>query len=144
MLEFIVTRDGNIKNISIISGLNDECDQEAVHVVSLLEGWEPAVNWGTPVDSKMRMPVFFRPDGNTSSEQKNFVSGIVTEKCTGLLLGGVLVRILETNIMTLTGNDGRFEFEVPAGSGYQYRCDPNSLTKSCNSENTYRPVRCLE
>jgi TonB family protein len=116
MLEFVVAGDGNIKDINIISGLDDECDQEAVRVVGLLKGWEPAINWGNPVDSKMRIPIAFRPEGNMDIDTKNYISGVIMEKCSGRLLGGVLVRIMDTNIGTLTGNDGRFGLEIPSGN----------------------------
>jgi TonB family protein len=139
MLEFVVTKDGNVKDIKIISDLDDECDLEAVRVVSLLKGWEPAINWGNPVDSKMRMPVLFEPAGNSDPERNNMISGVVTEQCSGQLLGGVLVRILDTNIGTLTGNDGRFELEIPAGRSELEFSSIGYETKTVNVRN-YRTV----
>jgi len=112
VVEFVVTHEGLIQGVDVISGFDDQCDAEAERVVGLLKGWNPGVNWGTPVDSKIRIPIEFKIANNTVRMSTLF-SGTVTEKCSGIPLGGILVRIMDTNIGTLTSSKGEFELEIP-------------------------------
>ena len=58
-VEFIVDRDGEVKNLSVIKGIGSGCDEEALRALSKIK-WEPGKQRGKPVRVKMVMPVIFK------------------------------------------------------------------------------------
>lgn len=57
---FVVSKDGSIRDISLLRGIGDGCDEETMRVVSLMPEWEPGLNEnGEPVDVKFNLPVKF-------------------------------------------------------------------------------------
>ncbi len=60
---FVVTRTGEIQNISIMEGLGYGCDEEVIRVISLMnemeERWIPARIDGQKVNSMFYLPVNF-------------------------------------------------------------------------------------
>lgn len=61
IIEFKVGTDGTATEFKIKKGFNDECDNEALRVVSLLKnGWIPAMYGGEKVDSYYIIPVSFK------------------------------------------------------------------------------------
>lgn len=60
-LRFIVSEDGNLKDISIIRSVDSELDKEAVEAVkSLPEKWTPAIRDGKAVSCWFILPVNFK------------------------------------------------------------------------------------
>ena len=60
-IKFIVEKNGEISNISILRGVNNcpECDIEAVRVVKLMPHWKPATNEGKTVRTLYNLPINF-------------------------------------------------------------------------------------
>jgi protein TonB len=58
-LEFVVGRDGAIRDISILRGVDPSLDKEAIRVVSKMPKWIPGKQGGNPVSVKFTMPVKF-------------------------------------------------------------------------------------
>ena len=56
---FTINKHGNIENVNVVEGLNDECDAEAVRVISLMHGWSPMTIDNMPIDSYQVLPVVF-------------------------------------------------------------------------------------
>lgn len=61
-LSFVVEVDGNTSNIEVVRGISELLDQEAIRVISLMNGWTPAMNNGKAVRSVYKMPISFSID----------------------------------------------------------------------------------
>ncbi len=60
-IRFIVETDGQVSNISVSKGLDEECDQEAIRVMKLLpKKFTPGRIKGTPTRVVMFVPIFFK------------------------------------------------------------------------------------
>lgn len=67
-LSFTVTADGNIRDIEIILGINEDLDQEAVRVITLTSGkWKPAMQNSVPVECNVLLPVNFSVNSQKSN-----------------------------------------------------------------------------
>jgi len=59
-ISFVISVTGKVTEIKVIRSLNDECDQEAIRVVSLMPDWKPAMeNYRIPVPVQMLLPIKF-------------------------------------------------------------------------------------
>lgn len=56
---FMIDRKGIVKEIRLLSGVNDELDKEAVRVAKLLPSWKPGTAGGSPVDVHYILPIDF-------------------------------------------------------------------------------------
>jgi protein TonB len=64
-----VNVDGSISNPVVAKSLSPECDAEALRVVPLLTGWQPAMRRGRPVPVLIQVPVSFGSAGQVKIEQ---------------------------------------------------------------------------
>ena len=60
MVEFVIEKDGSIGDVRVLTGLNRDCDKEAIRVVKSMPKWCPAENNGAPVRSYFMLPITFR------------------------------------------------------------------------------------
>lgn len=58
-ISFTVDIDGTVKNVKCVRGIYPACDEEAVRVVSLMNGWLPAKYNHKSVAVKMTIPIKF-------------------------------------------------------------------------------------
>jgi len=58
-ISFVVELDGSVSNIEILRGLHPTCDEEARRIISLLPKWKPGEQLGTPVRTKLVLPITF-------------------------------------------------------------------------------------
>lgn len=56
---FIIDTKGNVTNIEVIKGVDPRLDKEAVRVISLLEGFEPAQLQGKAINLMFIVPISF-------------------------------------------------------------------------------------
>jgi protein TonB len=66
-----VNADGSVSNPVVAKSLSPECDAEALRVVPLLTGWQPAMRKGRPVPVLIQLPVPFGGAGNMKIEMNN-------------------------------------------------------------------------
>lgn len=59
-VQFIIDKNGNVKNPEILKGVCPELDKEAIRVVKTINGWEPGTSDGKPVDCSFVLPITFR------------------------------------------------------------------------------------
>ena len=59
-LRFVVGKDGNIKDVTILRSLDPSCDKEAVRVVKSMPQWIPGKQNGIPVAVYYTIPVKFK------------------------------------------------------------------------------------
>lgn len=59
-VQFIVSKEGYVKNCKVIKGIQDECDEEARRAVSQLGRWNPGKHRNKPVQVRFVLPVKFK------------------------------------------------------------------------------------
>lgn len=59
-LQFTVEKDGTIRNVRVLRGIDPALDREAVRVVSMSPKWEPGKQRGKPVAVTYTFPVIFQ------------------------------------------------------------------------------------
>ncbi|MBF9237800.1 energy transducer TonB [Hymenobacter sp. BT683] len=64
-----VNADGSVTNPVVAKSLSPECDAEALRVVPLLTGWQPAMRRGRPLAVLIQLPVPFGGAGEMRVEQ---------------------------------------------------------------------------
>ncbi|WP_426061576.1 energy transducer TonB [Hymenobacter sp. B1770] len=64
-----VNADGTVSNPVVAQSLSPECDAEALRVVPLLTGWQPAMRRGRPLSVLIQLPVPFGGAGEMRVEQ---------------------------------------------------------------------------
>ena len=77
LTSYDVCEDGEVRNVKVLVGINDQLDAEAVRVISSSPRWEPAMMNNKPVKVSIQLPVVFtlnesgdnlpRQDGDDSS-----------------------------------------------------------------------------
>jgi periplasmic protein TonB len=58
-LSFVVDRNGDISDVSVLKGLGFGCDEEAIRVVKSMPKWNPGKQSGRSVKSKFNLPISF-------------------------------------------------------------------------------------
>jgi protein TonB len=56
---FVVSKDGSVTNVSVARGISEECDKEAIRVISLLDKWTPGQQNQRAVNVRMTIPIKF-------------------------------------------------------------------------------------
>jgi periplasmic protein TonB len=56
---FVVSKDGSVTSVSIAKGISEECDKEALRVISLLDKWTPGQQNQRAVNVRMTIPIKF-------------------------------------------------------------------------------------
>jgi len=59
IIQYIVNKSGDISNISLLRGISNSCDNEALRVVKLMPKWIPGKQKGKDVNVKYTLPVKF-------------------------------------------------------------------------------------
>lgn len=57
---FIVRKDGAISNVEVVNGLDNELDNEALRVLSMMPKWKPGMNDNKAVSVKCILPIDFK------------------------------------------------------------------------------------
>lgn len=70
IVEFTVGRDGVAKDFKIAKSFDDECSEEALRLVKMIE-WKPATDIGKPIEYQTDYTVEFSPKTYLKSESKN-------------------------------------------------------------------------
>ena len=65
LCSFIVRKDGTISNLEVINGLDNDLDNEALRVLSMMPKWTPGVNNNEAVSVKCILPIDFKIDEDT-------------------------------------------------------------------------------
>lgn len=65
---FVINSDGTISDVEILRGIGGGADEEAVRVVQSAPNWEPGMQSGKSVNTRMRLPIRFKlGNGNPTS-----------------------------------------------------------------------------
>jgi hypothetical protein len=60
-MAFVVTKEGAIRDVRIVKGINEGCDKEALRLIKNMPKWDPGMEKGKIVSSVYGLPVIFRP-----------------------------------------------------------------------------------
>jgi len=80
-LQFVVTTDGDVRDIKVLKGIGAGCDEEAARVLALFPKWTPGKQDGKPVNVQFTLPVNFQleeSDEKTSSSHKEAAKSMAT------------------------------------------------------------------
>lgn len=77
VVQFIVSKKGNIQSIKVVRGLSPSCDKEAVRIISIMPKWSPGEVDGKVADLKYTLPILF---SFSKSEETSHISVV----CDGL------------------------------------------------------------
>lgn len=58
-VNFVVDKDGNIKDVKLIRGIGGGCDEEALRVIKSMPNWKPGKQNGRSVPVSYNMPINF-------------------------------------------------------------------------------------
>ena len=58
-VSFTIGKDGSIKNIKILRGLDSACDAEVLRLIKQMPKWTPGKQRGKPVETQMTIPIKF-------------------------------------------------------------------------------------
>ena len=62
-VQFVITKNGVVSDVEVLRGISEDCDREAVRVISMMPPWQAARHNQTPVAVRMVLPVKFEmPD----------------------------------------------------------------------------------
>lgn len=59
-IRFVVTKDGNISDVTVVRGIDSSCDKEAVAVVKKMPKWIPGKQNGRAVPVYFTLPIVFK------------------------------------------------------------------------------------
>jgi TonB family protein len=70
VVQFTVTKAGEVKDPYVVRGISPELDAEALRVVGLSPKWKPGSVKGEPVDARYTIPVKFKLSNGPKDEEK--------------------------------------------------------------------------
>jgi TonB family protein len=74
IVAFVVNIDGTTTDIEILRSVGGGCDEEVIRIVKGSPKWTPGMQRGTPVRSRMRLPLRFMLGGTDTSRESTGVS----------------------------------------------------------------------
>jgi TonB family protein len=77
-VNFLVTSDGDVKDVTVLKGIGHGCDEEAARVVSKFPKWTPGKQNGKAVSVKFTVPINFmlaEEGEDTTTEKESTVVG---------------------------------------------------------------------
>lgn len=60
LMKFTISRGGDVTNVSVLKGLSEECDIEAVRVIEAMPQWKPGRQGGKAVNVTYFLPISFK------------------------------------------------------------------------------------
>ena len=57
---FVVDKEGVVRNVKILRGIGDGCDEEAMRVVKAMPAWKPGKQEGKAVNVQFNLPLVFK------------------------------------------------------------------------------------
>ena len=75
-VDFIIDKEGSVREVSAKNKIGYGCDEEAVRVISLMPAWKPGYKDGKAVNVNYTIPISFKLDGN---KEKDSVYTLVKE-----------------------------------------------------------------
>ena len=61
-VQFIVWKDGTIRDVKVIKGVHETLDNEAIRIVQMMPKWKPGKQRGKAVNARFTLPIPFKYD----------------------------------------------------------------------------------
>lgn len=123
-VNFIVTPEGDIKDVSILKGIGHGCDEEAARVVSKFPKWTPGKQNGKAVNVKFTVPINFmlaKEGEDTATDKESTVVGfkpVSHAVSPEAMKEGMLVAQTFEDRTHLSGGDGSdTKIQIRGGTG---------------------------
>ena len=58
-VSFVVEKDGQVADVSLLRGIGGGCDEEAMRVVAMMPKWNPGIEKGKAVKVEYNLPIKF-------------------------------------------------------------------------------------
>jgi protein TonB len=59
-VQFVIQTDGTVNNVSVLRGVNNEIDNEAIRVINAMPKWKPGMHRGEVISAQMAIPIDFK------------------------------------------------------------------------------------
>jgi TonB family protein len=137
-VQFIVNENGTLSDFTVLKGIGDGCDEEAVRILSLSPNWIPGKQRGVAVKQRMVLPITFALSesnsystvtfGEVSTSGKDFkvvinyldgnkkITGNIKDE-NGKPLSGVNIVLEKGTLGTISKADGSFEITPNVSAG---------------------------
>ncbi len=69
IVKFVVSEKGEIQDVTLMRGIDEDCDAEALKVIKNMPPWAPGTQNGKPVSVYFTQPINFRLETAISSQQ---------------------------------------------------------------------------
>lgn len=106
-VEFIIQKDGTLRDVKVLRGISPECDLEAVRAVKEGPTWIPGEQRGQKVNVRLAMPIKF---GYEEGDTRKLDGKIVTSDEDPVIGCNVIIKGTRTG--TVSDGEGRFLIEV--------------------------------
>lgn len=60
IVSFLIDVDGSVKNVTVLHGLDSNCNREAIRVIRSMPNWKPAYQNNQPVSVQFTLPIHFK------------------------------------------------------------------------------------
>ncbi len=60
IIQFVVWKDGSLRDLKVLKGIGSGCDEEAVRVLKNSPKWKPGKQRGRPVNQRIVLPIMFK------------------------------------------------------------------------------------
>ena len=60
LVQFIIDKEGKVKNLSIVKGAAESLDREVYRIFHIMPDWKPAKLNGEPIDVYITYPIVFK------------------------------------------------------------------------------------
>lgn len=74
IVRFVIDKEGKVKDVKVLRGIDPACDNEAKRVVSIMPDWTPGKQNGRAVATYFTLPFTFRLPPAQKEESKNEVN----------------------------------------------------------------------
>lgn len=110
-VQFVVEKDGSLNEITVLRGVSEDIDAEAIRVVKAMPKWKPGMNEGKTVRVQYVLPFNFKLSGNENTTDA--LSGTKWEgKGEGTKDG--MKFVMEMTMDFYNNNDGLFVMKLTA------------------------------
>jgi len=111
MMHFIVMKDGSLKDIKLLEGIEPSVDEAMLQFVETGPSWTPGLEAGEPVHVRMVLPVQFGGKTDTPKSKRKISGKLVNEQDFSAIVGAK-VTVKGSEIQTETDEAGMFLVEV--------------------------------
>ncbi len=69
-VQFVIWKDGSVRDVKIIRGVSPSLDNEAIRVIKMMPNWKPGIQRGKLVNCRFTLPIYFKIDaGHPSGDE---------------------------------------------------------------------------